>query len=98
MKKNDEIPEEMIPIVNQQSNENLQKVKEDILQLIQQQYVPEDEELKQIQLIHEFASQRGIMYASVCAYQYGFIQGKRSERQKKNKNLIHLTKHEKLPF
>lgn len=58
---------------------------ENMFDLIKQQYLPEEDEIKMIKLILDLFSSKGQFYAVICVYQYGVMQGKRKARKKKKR-------------
>lgn len=71
--------------INQLSDEDFQKVIEavDMLELMKHQSIPKEKDLNKIMLILDLFSQRGRVYAAVCVFHYGVMQGKRNERRKR---------------
>lgn len=73
--------------IDQLSKEDFQKVIEaiEIKSLIENQFLPNEMDINKIKLILDLYSHRGSVYAAICVFQYGKIQGKRNERKERKK-------------
>lgn len=71
------------------SNQEFHKVLEavDMLELMSHQFLPKEKDIDKILLILDLFSQKGRVYAAICVFHYGMIQGKRIERKKKISNI-----------